>query len=87
MNRLEAPMVVDTNGQIEKDYMVTLTPFAYLLDHEGRVVIRGVANDWRQLESLLDQEGTLQAGRGWVDVDNDGNGDGTVVAEGEHTHG
>ena len=84
MNRLEAPMVVDTNGQIEKDYMVTLTPFAYVLDHEGRVVIRGVANDWRQLESLLDQEGTLQAGR-WVDVD--GNGDGSAVAEGEHTHG
>jgi methylamine dehydrogenase accessory protein MauD len=61
MNRLEAPMVVDTTGQIEKDYLVTLTPFAYLLDHEGSVVIRGVANDWRQLESLLDQEGTIQA--------------------------
>ena len=61
MNRLEAPMVVDTTGQIEKDYVVTLTPFAYLLDHERNVVIRGVANDWRQLESLLEQEGTLQA--------------------------
>jgi hypothetical protein len=47
-------------------------------------VIRGVANDWRQLESLLDQEGTLQAGH-WVDVD--GNGDGSVVAEEEHSHG
>ena len=55
-------MVVDTNGQIEKDYLVTLTPFAYLLDHERNVVIRGIANDWRQLESLLEQEGTLQAG-------------------------
>jgi methylamine dehydrogenase accessory protein MauD len=71
MNRLEAPMVVDTNGQIEKDYLVTLTPFAYLLDHERNVVIRGIANDWRQLESLLEQEGTLQAGP-WVDVDGDG---------------
>jgi methylamine dehydrogenase accessory protein MauD len=83
MNRLEAPMVVDTNGQIEKDYLVTLTPFAYLLDHEGRVVIRGVANDWRQLESLLDQEGTLQAGRAWFDAD----GNGAVVTEEEHSHG
>ena len=73
MNRLEAPMVVDTNGQIEKDYLVTLTPFAYLLDHEGNVVIRGIANDWRQLESLLEQEGTLQAGP-WVEMDGDGNG-------------
>ena len=71
MNRLEAPMVVDTNGQIEKDYLVTLTPFAYLLDHERNVVIRGIANDWRQLESLLEQEGTLQAGP-WVELDGDG---------------
>jgi len=69
MNRLEAPMVVDTTGQIEKDYLVTLTPFAYLIDHEGRVVIRGIANDWRQLESLLEQEGTLQAGLGFAPVD------------------
>ena len=69
MNRLEAPMVIDTNGQIEKDYLVTLTPFAYVLDHERNVVIRGIANDWRQLESLLEQEGTLQAGMGFVPVD------------------
>jgi len=69
MNRLEAPMVVDTTGQIEKDYLVTLTPFAYLVDHEGCVVIRGIANDWRQLESLLEQEGTLQAGMGFVPMD------------------
>ena len=71
MNGLEARMIVDTNGQIEKDYGVTLTPFAYLLDHEGRVMIRGIANDWRQLESLLEQEGTLQAGRGFATVDDD----------------
>ena len=69
MNGLEAPMVVDTTGQIEKDYLVTLTPFAYLIDHEGHVLIRGIANDWRQLESLLEQEGTLQAGMGFVPVD------------------
>jgi len=72
MNRLEAPMVIDTSGQIEKDYLVTLTPFAYLLDYEGKVVIRGIANDWRQLESLLEQEGTLQAGKQFVEVDGDG---------------
>jgi len=77
MNRLEAPMVVDTTGQIEKDYLVTLTPFAYLIDHEGRVVIRGVANDWRQLESLLEQEGTLQLGKRFAAVD----GDAAALAE------
>ncbi len=74
MNRLHAPMVVDTNGQIEKDFEVQLTPFAYLLDYEGRVVIRGLANDWRQLESLLEQEGTLQRGRAFVPVEEDGAG-------------
>src|SRR5438552_5007748 len=77
MNGLEAPMVIDTAGQIEKDYLVTLTPFAYLLDHERKVVIRGIANDWRQLESLLDQEGTLQAGNPWVQMD----GEPAAVAE------
>jgi methylamine dehydrogenase accessory protein MauD len=79
MNRLEAPMLVDTNGQIEKDYQVTLTPFAYLLDHEGNVVIRGIANDWRQLESLIEQEGTLQTTQTWSEVD--GNGEAAAVAE------
>jgi hypothetical protein len=72
-------MIVDTNGQIEKDYQVTLTPFAYLLDHEGNVVIRGIANDWRQLESLLEQEGTLQMTGTWSEVD--GNGEAAAVAE------
>jgi methylamine dehydrogenase accessory protein MauD len=71
MNRLHAPMVIDESGQVEKDYEVTVTPFAYLLDHERRVVIRGIANDWRQLESLLEQEGTLQAGRGFTAIDED----------------
>jgi methylamine dehydrogenase accessory protein MauD len=79
MNRLEAQMVVDTNGQIEKDYQVTLTPFAYLLDHEGNVVIRGIANDWRQLESLLEQEGTLQTTQSWTELD--GDGEAAAVAE------
>jgi methylamine dehydrogenase accessory protein MauD len=79
MNRLEAPMVVDTNGQIEKDYLVSLTPFAYVLDHERNVVIRGIANDWRQLESLLEQEGTLQRGHTFSEVD--GDGDAAAVAE------
>lgn len=69
MNRLHAPMLVDTNGLVEKEYQVSVTPFAYLLDHERRVVIRGIANDWRQLESLLEQEGTLQAGRGFATLD------------------
>ena len=41
---------------------MSLTPFAYLIDYEGKVVIRGLANDSRDFEWLLEQEGTLQAG-------------------------
>jgi methylamine dehydrogenase accessory protein MauD len=68
MNRLRTRMLVDPTGAVEAAFEISVTPFAYLLDHEGRVVIRGVANDWRHLESLLEQEGTLQAGRGWTAV-------------------
>lgn len=39
---------------------MSVTPFMYLLDHEGRVVIRGVANNWPQIEALLEEEGSLQ---------------------------
>ncbi len=35
----------------------------YLLDWQGRVMIRGVVNNWTQLESMLDQEGTLEPAR------------------------
>jgi hypothetical protein len=62
-----------------KDYQVTLAPFAYLLDHERNVVIRGIANDWRQLESLIEQESTLQTAQTWTEVD--GDGDVGAVAE------
>jgi methylamine dehydrogenase accessory protein MauD len=68
MNRLRARMIVDTAGEIETAYEVHVTPFAYVLDYAGRVLIRGVANDWRQLESLLEQEGTIQ-GAPWQTID------------------
>lgn len=68
-NRLDALVLVDRTGDVQEKFAVTLTPFAYLLDHEGRVVIRGVANNWSQLDALLDQEGTLEAGRAWTVVE------------------
>lgn len=58
--KLQLQVLVDESRQAESDYDVALTPFAYLLDWEGRVVIRGVVNNWQQLESLLEQEGTLE---------------------------
>lgn len=71
-HRLRAPMLVDVSGQIEHAYQVTRSPFAYVLDREGRVLIRGLANDWSQLEALLAQEGTLEAGKTWAIVGSEG---------------
>ncbi len=69
MHQLRARMWVDPTGDVERTLEVSLTPFVYVLDAAGRVLIRGVANDIRSLESLLDQEGTLQGGRPWVEVE------------------
>lgn len=74
ITRLRARMLVDESGAIERAYGVTLTPFSYLLDHQGRVLMRGIANTWRQLEALIDQEGTQEGGAAWETI---GNGDGT----------
>ncbi len=72
MNDLAARMLVDHTGEVEARYEVAATPFAYLLDADRRVLIRGIANDWRQLESLLEQEGTLQVGRPLIPAANQG---------------
>lgn len=59
-HRLRGDVLVDTTGEVESSFDVRFTPFAYLIDSSDRVLIRGVVNDWRQLESLLEQEGTPQ---------------------------
>jgi len=72
---------------VAKAYAAPVSPFVYVLDHQRRVLARGVATDWRGLESLIEQEGTPQAGRAWVQVD-DGPRPGwelpTVAAGEEH---
>jgi len=52
--------LVDPDGDIEAVYEVPVTPFVFLLDHQGTVLLRGIANNWIQMESLLDQEGVLE---------------------------
>lgn len=61
MERIGPRMLVDVDGSGERDFEVTMTPFTYILDYLGNVLVRGVSNDWRHLESLLDQEGTLES--------------------------
>jgi methylamine dehydrogenase accessory protein MauD len=57
-----APILLDLDGLISASYEVALTPFVYVLDYERRVLIRGVATNWVQLDGMLDQEGTIQQG-------------------------
>ena len=86
---LVLPVVADVTGNIEKTYEVPASPFIYVLDYQRRVLIRGVANDWRHLESLLEQEGTLEGTRFLGDEHVHG-GDGqvrTAAAEGGRADG
>jgi hypothetical protein len=53
-------VVSDLANSIAIGFGTSATPFAFLLDEEGRVLIRGIANDWTQLERMLAEEGTFQ---------------------------
>lgn len=53
-------VVSDLANSIASDFGTSATPFAFLLDEQGRVLIRGIANDWTQLERMLAEEGTFQ---------------------------
>lgn len=61
MEGLDVRMLVDLDGTVETAFDIQMTPFTYVLDYRGRVLVRGVTNDWRHLESLLDQEGTVES--------------------------
>lgn len=66
--RIGPPVVADLSNGIAASFGINATPFAFLLDADGRVLIRGIANDWTQLERMLEEEGTFQT-RPWVEVD------------------
>lgn len=59
---LRARMLHDAKGATQSAFEVSLTPFVFVLDADNRVLIRGVANNWVQLDALLDQEGSLEPG-------------------------
>lgn len=54
-------LISDSLGAVHDSYMVSTTPFAFLL-HEGRVVAKGVVNSRDQLELLLDEERSTSLG-------------------------
>lgn len=57
---LGARMLADPTNAIADRYGVRFTPFAYLIDAAGVILIRGVVNTWPQLDALLKEEGTIQ---------------------------
>jgi len=62
--KLEVSMLADPTDAIAASYGIDVTPFAFLIDERGIVLLRGVVNSWPQLESLLKQEGTIQTNDG-----------------------
>lgn len=57
---LQPPLLADPANAIAERFDVRFTPFAFLLNESGVVLVRGVANTWPQLEALLNEEGSAQ---------------------------
>ena len=64
-NKITATVLADPTNGIAAAYGVQVTPFAFLIDEHGDVLIRGVVNTWPQLDALLAEEGTFQGDRPW----------------------
>jgi methylamine dehydrogenase accessory protein MauD len=65
LSKLQTKLIADPANFIGASYNVKFTPFAYLIDENGLVLIRGVVNTSAQLEALLQEEGTLQGDKLW----------------------
>lgn len=63
---LKLRTLIDTSVSAPAKLGVSASPFTFVIDTRGHVLARGVANDWRGLESLIAEEGTLQAGRPFI---------------------
>jgi methylamine dehydrogenase accessory protein MauD len=62
---LRVPLIADVTNFIGALYDVRFTPFAFLLNENAVVLIRGVVNTPAHLEALLKEEGTLQEEKPW----------------------
>ena len=62
---LQPTLVADPTNAIAAHYQVRVTPFAFLIDEYGLVLIRGIVNSWTQLDALLEEEGTFQEDLPW----------------------
>lgn len=51
------PLIIDADGQISSAFGHERTPYAYLVDEAGITRIKGVVNDERTLQALLELRG------------------------------
>jgi methylamine dehydrogenase accessory protein MauD len=63
--RLRFPVIVDPEASLRKQLGVARTPYAFLIDAEGIVRMKGVVNRGAQLEALIARRGTHFAGLEW----------------------
>lgn len=52
-------MLVDPTYTVAESYDVRLNPFAFLIDENGIIRLRGLVNSWPQLDALMEEEGTV----------------------------
>lgn len=65
---LKPILLADPTNKIAAQYGTTITPFAFLVNEDGIILIRGVVNTLPQLEALLKEEGTFQGELPWQPV-------------------
>ncbi len=65
---LKPILLADPTNKIAAQYGTTITPFAFLVNEDGIILIRGVVNSLPQLEALLKEEGTFQGELPWQPV-------------------
>jgi methylamine dehydrogenase accessory protein MauD len=61
---LDVQTLADKDGHIAESFEVPVEPFAYLVDEQGVVLLRGIVNTRQHIESLIREEGTLQRSQG-----------------------
>lgn len=60
------PVLIDDRQEVSQAYGANRTPHALLFDEDARVLIQGVPANWKQLEHLVAEEGTVMGSREWL---------------------
>ena len=56
----EFPVLVQDQFEVSKQYQVFATPFAFLIDEDGKIASSGIISNKRHIDFVLEAEQTLQ---------------------------